>query len=84
MNLYEPVFSVCKCLLIAGFVEGAVGQRKEVSAEHLEALELLVLVFHLLLNQLYNRVSLPVYLLSISFFSAGLRDSEIKGSSSRI
>jgi len=53
------------------------------SSEYLEALELLVLIFHLLLDQLYHN-QLIALLLSMSFFNAGLRDSEIKGSSSRI
>lgn len=54
------------------------------SSQYLKALKLLVLVFHLFFNQLYMRLPLFVDLLSMSFFKAGLRDSEIRGSSSNI
>ena len=37
--------------LVAGLVEGAVRQRQQVRAQHFEQLELLLLVFHLLLDQ---------------------------------
>ena len=54
-------------------------------SQYLEALKFLVLVLHLLLNQLYiYNHKTKRYLLSMSFLSAGLRDSEISGSSKRI
>lgn len=41
-------------ILVSRFIEGTISEREEVSAEDLETLELLVLVLHLLLNQLYT------------------------------
>ena len=39
-------------LLIARLIEGAISKRQEMSTENLEALEFLVLIFHLLFDEL--------------------------------
>lgn len=42
--------------LVSGLVEGAVGQRKQVSSQHLKTVESLVFVLKLLLDQLLNQL----------------------------